>query len=43
MGKGELDKVKEGTARKVGFRGLVGTRKDENWRELRHGEIRAKE
>ena len=25
------------------FRGLVGTWKDENWKEIRHGEIRARE
>ena len=43
MGKGELDKAEESTAREVGFRGLVGTWKDKNWRELRRGEIRAKE
>ena len=43
MGKGELDKAKESTAREEEFRGLVGTWKDENWREIRHGEIRARE
>ena len=43
MGKGELDKAKESTAREEGFRGLVGTWKDEKLREIRHGQIRAKE
>ena len=33
VGKGELDKAKESTAREEEFRGLVGTCKDENWRE----------
>ena len=40
MGKGQLDKAKESTAREEGFRGLVGTWKDENWREIRPGEMR---
>ena len=42
MGKGELDKAKERSGIQRA-RGLVGTRKDENWREIRHGEVRAKE
>ena len=35
MGKDKLDKAKKSTAREEGFRGLVGTWKDENWREIR--------
>ena len=41
--KGELDKAnKESTSKEEGSRGLVGTWKDENCREITRGEIRAR-